>query len=808
MANNTTVNKVVYGNSVLIDLTSDTITANDLKSGVTAHDASGQSITGSAVVGGGIDITITTEQSSLFGTTVTITKGQQTFTSTFSNVGVALFENLNIDGAIVVTDANGSTYNFTVKSSYSFSVGTLNYIAWLEAANIDPTGYSSLSDVLEDEVAIRKLMSLYAPVDYLATAKAGDPMMQTIINNDLCAKWITLRAYAEDTLSANAAIKAMMDSAGKYGYGEWALMPQVPVMTSNTSPYGEVIYNNQESGYEAFKVFDNDTSTIWSADTRDGANCYVGYKFINLICVKRIAVGILSSNYSHNTTFKIQASNDGTNWIDITGNLVNNVSITPQYYDVDNDVAYLYYRLYIVAQTHTTVYGTLVNTLQFYAYQPKGNVPVMTGASAPYGTVSESGHWSGHDPYKAFNNIIEKDQGWYPPSGSQANAYLRYQFTNPVNVKKIYLDYTSVGTTTAIKIQGSNDASSWTDIATQTLTQTSGADTQYINHIDISASSNTEYYLYYQLLITSGGSSSGQYAGLYVNELQFYGRELKVSVPKMTANDAPYGSVTQSSYTDNTRLGYIAFNGITTSITGWLPSQTDTTPHMTYNFLRSVLCKKVYCRFTTDRSAGSLSNVNIVFQGSNNGVDFVNVSDQITIIQGDSTRSDTKNDKWIELNPQISYKYYRIQAYGALHQGNSKAFLLTELYYFGNDYSEYDWDQDNPRHYLYDHGVEVDGALTLTTGASEEPQAIKLTAQNAQASKSLDTTSYNLLRGVEGMYGSGTNQLLCGSGSANFATDYLPYNQFLDISSINGSNATGIKQTAAGTFTCEEIWTE
>lgn len=40
------INKVVFGNDVLIDLTADTITAADLQSGITAHDASGASITG------------------------------------------------------------------------------------------------------------------------------------------------------------------------------------------------------------------------------------------------------------------------------------------------------------------------------------------------------------------------------------------------------------------------------------------------------------------------------------------------------------------------------------------------------------------------------------------------------------------------------------------------------------------------------------------------------------------------------------------------------------------------------------------
>lgn len=46
MANNPYVNKVQYGNSTLIDLTSDTVTADKLMQGYTAHDRTGAVITG------------------------------------------------------------------------------------------------------------------------------------------------------------------------------------------------------------------------------------------------------------------------------------------------------------------------------------------------------------------------------------------------------------------------------------------------------------------------------------------------------------------------------------------------------------------------------------------------------------------------------------------------------------------------------------------------------------------------------------------------------------------------------------------
>lgn len=47
------VNKVVYGTTVLVDLTEDTVTPDKLLKGATAHDASGEPITGTLEPGSG-----------------------------------------------------------------------------------------------------------------------------------------------------------------------------------------------------------------------------------------------------------------------------------------------------------------------------------------------------------------------------------------------------------------------------------------------------------------------------------------------------------------------------------------------------------------------------------------------------------------------------------------------------------------------------------------------------------------------------------------------------------------------------------
>lgn len=45
------VNKVIYGGSILIDLSEDTVSPDKLLSGFTAHDKTGTQITGTAVPG-------------------------------------------------------------------------------------------------------------------------------------------------------------------------------------------------------------------------------------------------------------------------------------------------------------------------------------------------------------------------------------------------------------------------------------------------------------------------------------------------------------------------------------------------------------------------------------------------------------------------------------------------------------------------------------------------------------------------------------------------------------------------------------
>lgn len=59
------INKVIYGNTTLIDLTSDTVTASDVSNGITFHLADGSIDTGTAVQA----------TATVSGTTLTLTDG-------------------------------------------------------------------------------------------------------------------------------------------------------------------------------------------------------------------------------------------------------------------------------------------------------------------------------------------------------------------------------------------------------------------------------------------------------------------------------------------------------------------------------------------------------------------------------------------------------------------------------------------------------------------------------------------------------------------------------------------------------------
>ena len=79
------INKVVYGGKVLIDLTGDTVTAEKLMSGVTAHDKTGAIITGTCTYNADTSGATATADELLSGKTAFV--GGQEVVGTMKNLG-------------------------------------------------------------------------------------------------------------------------------------------------------------------------------------------------------------------------------------------------------------------------------------------------------------------------------------------------------------------------------------------------------------------------------------------------------------------------------------------------------------------------------------------------------------------------------------------------------------------------------------------------------------------------------------------------------------------------------------------------
>lgn len=113
------VNKVSYGGNVLIDLTGDTVAANNMLSGVTAHNKAGAQVTG----------TIPTQTA----TTVTPTRTAQTIVSSGTYVS----------GNIVVSAIPNTYYTEEEALNMFYPVGSI----YMSTSSTPPTFGGSWSEI-------------------------------------------------------------------------------------------------------------------------------------------------------------------------------------------------------------------------------------------------------------------------------------------------------------------------------------------------------------------------------------------------------------------------------------------------------------------------------------------------------------------------------------------------------------------------------------------------------------------------------------------------------------------------------------
>ena len=467
-------------------------------------------------------LSISTSSSDLYGKTITIKKGSTTVgTTAFSAQGSATYTVHETGTYTCECEGYSGSATVSAETTYNVTINAgLDLSSWIAAGSttdypLNPSSYADFSALEADEAAVRQLMTVHASVDYLAQATAGDSLMESVIGSDVCAKWINLSDYALDTLYANSDIADVMDTADKYGYGEWGIVDStttpptwgalgcVPIMTANNAPYGVA---------SAYQVFDGNAST--SASGTD-----FSYQSVNPICVKKFECSVNGGT--------LQGSNDGSAYTDISD-------------PSSNTTYYMYHRVHFAS-------SQTVNTLQFYGRELKPLVPTMTADNKPKGQASASRVLSGYPAYKAFDGIRSAgstEDCWIAGSGA-SNDYLRYHFVDPTVCKIVMIgNYRNSGNNVnSFEIQGSNDGTDFSNVLYSGNNPSTASATTYY------ACNNNTIYSYLQILCKSIHNAS---TNLSIDELQFFGmdyseKEFAQGSTRKTIYDhgvAPSGTIT------------------------------------------------------------------------------------------------------------------------------------------------------------------------------------------------------------------------------------------------------------------------
>ncbi len=481
------------------------------------------------VASGGATLEVSYEED-FYGKTITVTNGSKTLVKTASSSGSVSF-NIPESGLWTISGTvNGNTYSTDVNVSLEYFANLtagFNYKAWLVLAALDPESYSSLADVLSDELAVHRLMTVHASSDYLIDAATDDiSVIDDFVANDTAMKWIGLRDYVCDGLTAINGVEAKFLASQ---YWERYLKDHVPTMTANNAPYGTATALSNSSGAQApYTTFDGvttSTSSSYGASAGNGKTAWWGYQFTAPINVKKakFIVWLSSSSKTLSVTAKIVGSNDGTNWTDVSTEqpfTINGQDLTPhEVLASDNADYYIYKRLVISSDDYLGIsgqYALHITMLQFYGRSLDVSVPVMTSNTTPYGEAIGNGIiYSGnsYESYNAFKQYRTSGYAW-----NNGNTLIAgYDFGRDIKVKAFQIcTYNYRGG----KIQASKNGNTFTDLIAD-LTTVIPSITDYVLSPLITFD-NDDTYKRYQIVANGGYLYGGcNFYGVDYSEREF-----------------------------------------------------------------------------------------------------------------------------------------------------------------------------------------------------------------------------------------------------------------------------------------------
>ena len=469
-------------------------------------------------VGGSGGSIVVTCDSEFAGSTISCSDGTNTMTAVCPSVSPYEVEFMVSDSGTweISATVSGTTYTTEVVVDLELEA-TLEYgfawRRWVTYGGLDPSDYEDLTDVFSDEAAVRQLMLVHDSADYLISAVTDDvDTLDSFVANDTAMKWLGLCDYVCDGIVAVTGAEAKLLGST---YWERYLKDYVPVMTSDSAPYGSAFFHTgtAASGGNPYKAFDGDETTrpqlSSNVQTRG-----VGYKFTNPINVRKFYCYYMITG-SYDIAIKLQYSDDGTNYTDAYSGTYEGNSRT--YFDVDDCGYHIYWK--VIITTETAASGCPYE-LQFYGRSLDVSVPVMTSNTAPYGEAFASSEFSSdRKAWNAFDNV--NSTRWN--SNYFTNSYVGYSHPSKFVLAKAVIGVPDLNDYTRIKnyhIEASNTGNSddWTTLYTGTATSTGAS---HLEFVDIS---NTTEYKYYRLYVDDCYSTI-QGINIACHALQFFGKD-------------------------------------------------------------------------------------------------------------------------------------------------------------------------------------------------------------------------------------------------------------------------------------------
>lgn len=478
----------------------------------------------SEAIGELITLTVTADDDELIGDSIKVTKDSTALEQTF-DASKSLAFHLPELGTWTVTNTNpdhsgSSEITCEMYGRYSVTLsGDFNWKKWVTAGGLNADGYTSFTDVLADEKAVRQLMTKHASADILAKAVIKDLLgvRAKITASKTAMKWIGLRDYICDKLLADAETQADLLASDHWRY---ILKDGVPYMTNSTSPYGEVETTaSAMAPYYAYKVFSTPTNQERDSWATPVGEHHIGYRFTNPICVKRVAITNRVQGGTANRCIKdfaIVASNDGKTWDELgrfTGKNYEGTEAHTDHFDLKNDKYYLHYALRVLSSHDATYVG--IGKMNFYGRSLNVSVPAMTSDTAPWGKIIYSSQWDGGSSAgrQAFSGA---DSPWYPsPSDSSGKAYIGYVYPTPTRVRQVTFICHNGNQTETCVVERSDDGERW-EKASDEIRITVDNETKILN-VDASPAR------YWRIRNVSGNIYVANQGGFNLKKVQFYG---------------------------------------------------------------------------------------------------------------------------------------------------------------------------------------------------------------------------------------------------------------------------------------------